>query len=93
MRRLSLDERGYAFPLQFWPQVSKAQLRVTEIPVRLIYNDPGRHFGGLLDDAEIRLRHYRDVLAAEMERPLPTPEPVELRTAGEPTPCCARGCD
>ena len=93
MRKLSLDEPGYAFPLQFWPQVSKAHLRVTEIPVRLIYNDPGRHFGGLLDDAEIRLRHYMDVLDREMARPLPSVPAAEARADEQPTPCCARGCD
>ena len=70
MRKLNLDESGYAFPMQLWPQVYKAGLRVTEIPVRLIYNDPTRHFGGLLDDATLRLQHYRDVFNAEMARPL-----------------------
>lgn len=68
MRKLCLDEPGYAFPMQFWPQVVAAGLRVTEIPVRLIYNDPKRHFGGLLDDPGIRLKHYMDVLKAEMQR-------------------------
>ena len=46
MRRLKLTETGYAFPLQLWPQAYAAGLRITEIPVRLIYNDPTRHFGG-----------------------------------------------
>jgi dolichol-phosphate mannosyltransferase len=71
MRKLHLDESGYAFPMQFWPQVQKANLRVTEIPVRLIYNDPTRHFGGLLDDATLRLQHYMTVFKSEMARPLP----------------------
>jgi glycosyltransferase involved in cell wall biosynthesis len=68
MRRLHLTERGYAFPLQLWPQVWSAGLRLTEIPVRLIYNDPTRHFGGNLDDAGNRLRHYLEVLKVEMRR-------------------------
>jgi glycosyltransferase involved in cell wall biosynthesis len=68
MAKLKLTETGYAFPLQFWPQVFEAGLRVTEIPVRLIYNDPTRHFGGLLDDAAVRLQHYKDVLNAELVR-------------------------
>jgi glycosyltransferase involved in cell wall biosynthesis len=68
MRKLNLTETGYAFPLQLWPQAYEAGLRITEIPVRLIYNDPTRHFGGLLDDAGIRLQHYKDVLAAELKR-------------------------
>jgi dolichol-phosphate mannosyltransferase len=76
MRRLRLTEPGYAFPLQLWPQIASAKLRVTELPVRLIYNDPTRHFGGALDDAGNRLRHYLDVLSTEISRlaenPLPT---------------------
>jgi len=68
MRKLKLDIPGYAFPMQLWPQVAEHQLRVTEIPVRLIYNDPNRHFGGMLDDAGHRLKHYLDVLCAEQKR-------------------------
>lgn len=68
MRKLSLTETGYAFPLQFWPQVYERGLRVHEIPVRLIYNDPTRHFGGILDDAAVRLQHYTDVLNMELRR-------------------------
>ena len=80
MRKLELTEPGYAFPMQLWPQVWRAGLRLTEIPVRLIYNDPNRHFGGLLDDAGNRLRHYVAVLGHELERPV---EPVEAL----PSPC------
>ena len=68
MCRLRLDVPGYAFPLQLWPQVAAAGLRVKEIPVRLIYNDPTRHFGGTLDDAGNRLHHYLEVLSGEMDR-------------------------
>ena len=68
MSRLKLDVTGYAFPMQFWPQAWAHKLRVTEIPVRLIYNDPTRHFGGKLDDAKERLRHYLEVLDTELKR-------------------------
>ncbi|HTW93342.1 MAG TPA: glycosyltransferase family 2 protein [Tepidisphaeraceae bacterium] len=68
LRRLRLDVAGYAFPMQFWPQVAAAELRVREIPVRLIYNDPNRHFGGELDDPGNRLNHYLEVLRREMDR-------------------------
>ena len=66
MRRLTLTETGYAFPLQLWPQVWSAKLRVTEMAVRLIYNDPTRTFGNNLDDADRRRRHYMTVLRAEL---------------------------
>ena len=66
MRRLSLTEPGYAFPLQFWPQCARACLRVREIPVGRIYRDRSRRFGGTLDDPDARLHHYLEVLAAEL---------------------------
>jgi len=69
---------GYAMPMQMWVQVARAGLRVRELPVRLIYNDPNRHFGGMLDDADVRLRHYMDVFEAEFAS-LSTPCDAELR--------------
>lgn len=68
MGRLHLTECGYAFPMQLWVQAAAARLRVGEIPVKLIYNDPNRSFGGDLDDAEMRLAHYRHVLHCELRR-------------------------
>jgi dolichol-phosphate mannosyltransferase len=85
MRRLKLDEPGYAFPLQLWPQAFVAGLRITEIPVRLIYNDPNRHFGGALDNSENRLRHYLDVLNGEMRR-----LGVKSKQADEVCSCCCQ---
>lgn len=68
MQKLNLDESGYAFPLQLWPKAYHAGLRIKEIPVRRIYNDPNRSFGGNLDDADRRLRHYLNVLKRELIR-------------------------
>jgi len=62
MNRLELTETGYAFPMQLWVQAVAHGLRITEIPVELIYNDLTRTFGGGLDDAVERLRHYRCVM-------------------------------
>jgi hypothetical protein len=47
-------------------QAQRAGLQIEELPIRLIYNDPTRHFGGLLDDPESRYEHYLDVLRAEL---------------------------
>jgi dolichol-phosphate mannosyltransferase len=77
MVALKLDETGYAFPMQLWPRAAAAGLRITEIPVRLIYNDPTRHFGGMLDDPSVRLRHYLDVLSAEAATLRPQPAPLD----------------
>ena len=67
MDRLRLTEPGYAFPMQFWVQAVRAGLRIAELPVRLIYHDPSRHFGGHLDDPNRRLRHYLEVFFRELE--------------------------
>jgi dolichol-phosphate mannosyltransferase len=68
LKQLCVTVPGYAMPMQFWVQVAQHGQRVREIPVRLIYNDPTRHFGGMLDDPEARLRHYLDVFEAECAR-------------------------
>lgn len=68
LKKLRPTVRGYAFPMQFWVQAAAHGLRVRELPVRLIYNDPNRTFGARLDDAEVRLRHYRRVLHRELCR-------------------------
>ncbi len=78
---LKLDEPGYAFPMQMWPRVAAANLRITEIPVQLIYNDPNRHFGGALDDSQVRLKHYLSVFDRELAW-----QPVPMTR--EDCPCC-----
>ncbi len=69
LRRLRLTIPGYAFPIQFWVQAARAGLRIEEIPIKLIYHDPTRRFGGGLDDAAVRLRHYIEVLVSELTDP------------------------
>lgn len=66
MMALDLSIPGYAFPLQLWARAARAGLRIREVPVPLIYNDPNRHFGGILDDPSVRLEHYLEVLSAEL---------------------------
>ena len=88
MKRLNLDEPGYAFPMQLWPRAVAEGLRVAEMPVRLIYNDPTRHFGGSLDDPQNRLRHYLAVLDAEVAR---VRHPVRRDQRSDPSACVCRG--
>ena len=68
LKKLRLDEKGYAFPLQFWVQAAAHDLRIKEVPIRLIYKDPSRSFGGTLDNADHRLAHYKQVFAKELAR-------------------------
>ncbi|MBU0716918.1 MAG: glycosyltransferase family 2 protein [Planctomycetes bacterium] len=73
---------GYAMPIQFWVQAARAGLRIRELPVDLIYNDPHRHFGGALDDPAARLSHYLEVLEAEWRAgyPLPASSDAQCRS-------------
>jgi dolichol-phosphate mannosyltransferase len=91
MKKLHLDETGYAFPMQLWPRAAHAKLRVTEIPVRLIYNDPNRHFGGKLDDPSFRLKTYLDVLYRELDRPKRESERRAAEEDERTLSCC--GCE
>jgi glycosyltransferase involved in cell wall biosynthesis len=68
LKQLDLNVDGYAFPMQFWVQAVAAGLRIREIPIKLIYNDMKRSFGGPLDDPSVRLNHYRCVLHRELRR-------------------------
>jgi dolichol-phosphate mannosyltransferase len=66
-RRLDLNVDGYDFPMQFWVQAVANRLSIGEIPVRLIYHDPNRSFGGPLDDAQHRLELYRRTMHYEIQ--------------------------
>jgi dolichol-phosphate mannosyltransferase len=66
--KLALTETGYAFPLEFWVQAAFQKLRIREIPVKLIYNDPNRHFGGQLDNTDTRLNHYLHVFQENLKK-------------------------
>lgn len=86
--RLALTEEGYAFPMQLWVQLVATGATITERPIRRIYNDPNRTFGGGLDDPEHRLAHYREVLHTEIrarEADLPA-----SAAAGLVAPCCCQ---
>ena len=62
LRRLCLQETGYAMPLELWVQAVALGLRIVELPVPLVYLEEERSFGGMLDDADTRLRYYHEVL-------------------------------
>lgn len=82
LTELDFDVDGYEFPLQLWVQAAVRQLKIEEIPVRLIYNDPTRTFGGPLDDPKERIGHYREVLYRELSR-----YETQLLHAKEHLPC------
>lgn len=85
LRRLRLTENGYGMPLELWVQAAVLNLRIKEIPIKRIYHDTDRSFGGKLDQTEVRLRYYNEL----MDRTLSTfqPEPAGMRAC-----CCPGGC-
>ncbi len=68
LRHFSITDTGYAMPLQLWVQAAEAGLRIAEMAVPLIYLDLERSFGGALDHAETRLKHYNQVIDDEIAR-------------------------
>jgi len=69
--KLHITVPGYGMPLQLWVQAACRGLRIREIPVPLIYNDPHRFFGGAIDDPNSRLLYYYEVLLCEMGHMVP----------------------
>ena len=68
LQKLHVTETGYAMPLQLWVQSRAHNLTVAELPVSRIYDDPNRRFGGGLDNPEVRLRYYREMIEVERKR-------------------------
>jgi glycosyltransferase involved in cell wall biosynthesis len=63
LARLQITETGWGMPLQLWVQAARLGLRIKEVAVPRVYLDPNRAFGGVLNDADERLAHYRRVIA------------------------------
>lgn len=61
LRRVAIDETGYAMPLEFWARAWREGLTVCEMPVERIYFDHDRSFGEHLDDPSLRLAYYLSV--------------------------------
>jgi dolichol-phosphate mannosyltransferase len=60
--------------LELWVQAAHQNLRIVEFPVPLIYLDEARAFGGSLDNAETRLKYYREIIdrsVAALSEPVP----------------------
>jgi glycosyltransferase involved in cell wall biosynthesis len=62
LAKLNITESGYAMPLELWVQAAHQNLKIVELPVPLIYLEEARSFGGSLDNADTRLRHYQEVV-------------------------------
>ena len=68
LAKLEVTDFGYAMPLPIWVQMVQHGMKIIEVPVPLIYLDENRAFGGALDDATYRLRHYRQVFDEAIDR-------------------------
>jgi len=67
LKKLTLSEKGYGFPLQFWIQAYKKHLKIKEIPVNMIYLDKNRNFGDRLDNPEFRYNYYINIIDREVK--------------------------
>lgn len=83
LKRFEITDTGYAMPLQLWVQAAELGLRVVEMAVPLIYLDLARSFGGSLDHAETRLKHYNAVIDAEIARLCAAGRHVEHAASGD----------
>ncbi len=68
LAKLQLTETGWGMPLQLWVQAAQLGLRIREVAVPLLYLDPNRAFGGVLNNAAERLAYYRDIIEREAAR-------------------------
>jgi len=68
LAKFDLIETGYAMPLELWAQAAALDLKIVELPVPLVYLEEERSFGGALDNGQIRLAVYRQVLQRSVER-------------------------
>ncbi len=68
LRKLQIIESGYAMPLEVWVQAACHNFRIEELAVPLIYLDAKRSFGESLDDPNVRLQYYREVLERSIDR-------------------------
>lgn len=89
LKDIEITDPGYAMPLELWVQAAALGLRVVELPVPLIYLDEARSFGGSLDDADMRLAVYREVLHGSLARSrrLRTRGASAVRPSHDPGPC------
>lgn len=76
LRRVAIDEPGYAMPLEFWARAWRAGLTVREMPVERIYFDHDRSFGEHLDDPALRLAYYLSVWERALREGAPAGEAV-----------------
>lgn len=79
LKELDLDEDGWGMPLQLWVQAAQLGWKIREVGVPLLYLDPNRTFGGMLDDPSERLAYYQGIIERELAK--------ERRPA-----CCGEAC-
>jgi dolichol-phosphate mannosyltransferase len=71
LRRVRIDETGYAMPLEFWARAWRAGLTLCELPVERIYMDHDRSFGQDLDDPDRRMAYYVAVWERSLAEQIP----------------------
>jgi glycosyltransferase involved in cell wall biosynthesis len=67
LKKLSLSEKGYAFPIQCWIQAYRNNLSIIELPVPNLYLDLTRTFNDVSNDPSERLAYYKSILEKNLE--------------------------
>jgi len=70
LRDLAITEIGWGMPLQLWVQAARLGWQIREVGVPRLYLDASRTFGGGMNDPEVRLRYYRQVIRQAEAAPL-----------------------
>ncbi len=93
LAKLHITETGWGMPLQLWVQAACAKLRIKEVAVPRVYLDASRTFGGILNDENERLTHYRKVIAsAEAECAARKQEALPPSSCWADSLFCKRSC-
>ncbi|MBI2252583.1 MAG: glycosyltransferase family 2 protein [Armatimonadetes bacterium] len=66
LKKLTLTETGYGFPMQFWIQAYYNNFKIKELPINLIYIKEREDFKGRLKDPIFRLNYYLKIIKKEM---------------------------
>ena len=67
LEKMKLAEPGYGFPLQLWIHANKSNLKIKEIPVKLIYLDYTRNFKNNFISIIRRYRYYLKIIEREVK--------------------------
>lgn len=67
LKKLKLDEPGYGLPIQLWLRAAAKNLKIIEIPVKLIYLDWTKNFHNNFKSVYERYKYYLEIIKREVK--------------------------